>query len=150
MPLPSTQKTLKWFAWKSCCIFLAEARWQGELPPRLSKVPNDPEAYSATEAKSTGGKRECSGICQLGLEATQDLTKIRRIEVKLSQGYYMKLIPVWRLLDKEGNTIDISLEPQKGSGRRGAMGGKGSRRGCANQSFTKWLMWWYVCPKTYY
>lgn len=30
----------------------------------------------------------------------------------------MKMISVWKLLDIEGNAIEISLKPQKGSGRR--------------------------------
>lgn len=52
------------------------------------------------------------------LRATEESTKIRRVEEKLAEGYVVLMIPAWKLLDEQGNVKEISIEPQKSSGRR--------------------------------
>ena len=89
----------------------------GVQVPNLKKTVKSPGNISATEKKSRRSKTESNSDYSL-LKATEEPTKIRRIEVKLSEGYYVTMIPVWQLLDEQGNAKEISLEPQKSSGRR--------------------------------
>lgn len=69
--------------------------------PSPEKTVKRPRNLSATEKKCRKAKMNAVTF-GTWLEATQDPTKIRQIEVKLSEGYYMKMISMWKLLDKEG------------------------------------------------
>lgn len=103
----------------------------------LKRPSNHPETFQQQKRKADETKYSAV-VFASWLKATKEPTKIRRIEVKLSEGYYVKMIPVWRLLDEQGNTKEISLEPQKSSGRRPWQ--RGLMEGMANQNGRNWLM----------
>ncbi|MCJ1342837.1 hypothetical protein MMC31_001026 [Peltigera leucophlebia] len=103
----------------------------------LKRPSNLPEIFQQQKRRADETK-DSATVFASWLRATEEPTKIRRIEVKLAEGYYVQMIPVWKFLDEQGNAKEISIEPQKSSGRRPWR--RALMEGTVNQNGRNWLM----------
>ncbi len=83
----------------------------------LKRPSKDPEIYHQQKEKASETEKTASALASWLMKRAES-TFLNRIEEELAEGYEISTFPVWRLVDRHGNTLEESLEPQIGSARR--------------------------------
>lgn len=83
----------------------------------LKRPSPDPQIFRQQTLKADE-TRQTASILARWLMAQDDSTFLNRIEVKLASGYQISMFPAWQLVDRQGNILEKTIEPQRGSGRR--------------------------------
>lgn len=82
----------------------------------LKRQSPDPQIFHQQTLKANETKNKATTLASWLMKQDKS-TLLNRIEVKLAQGYRISMFPVWQLVDRQGNILEESFEPQKASGR---------------------------------
>lgn len=83
----------------------------------LKRPSKDPQIFHQ-QTQTANQTIKTASVLASWLMKRQESTFLNHIEEKLAEGYKISILPVWRLLDRQRNTLEESLKRQVGSARR--------------------------------